>query len=140
GHGEGPKATPLFHNGKLFTLGISGIVSAFDAATGRRLWQTPAPPVDPMFGTATSPLGDGPRVIVHVGGHDHGALTAFNSDTGAVVWRWDGDGPAYASPIVATLGGTRQVVTVSQQNIVGVSADTGALLWQRPFKTAYDNN
>jgi outer membrane protein assembly factor BamB len=140
GHGQGPKATPLFHDGKLFTLGISGIVSAFDAATGRRLWQTAAPAVDPTFGTATSPLADGNRVIVHVGGHNSGALTAFNKDTGAVEWRWNGDGPAYASPIVATLGGTRQIVTISQQNIVGVAADTGALLWQRPFKTTYDNS
>jgi len=139
-HGQGPKATPLFHDGKLFTLGISGIVTAFDASTGKRLWQTSAPPVDPTFGTATSPLADGNRVIVHVGGHNSGALTAFNKDTGAVVWRWGGDGPAYASPIIATLGGTRQVVTISQQNVVGVSADTGALLWQHPFKTTYDNN
>ena len=79
-------------------------------------------------------------MIVHVGGHNRGALTAFNKDTGAVVWRWAGDGPAYASPIVATLGGTRQIVTISQQNVVGLAADTGALLWQHPFKTTYDNN
>ena len=140
GHGQGPKATPLFHGGKLFTLGISGIVSAFDASTGRLLWQTAAPPVDPVFGTATSPLADGNNVIVHVGGHDRGALTAFNADTGAVTWRWDGDGPAYASPIVAVIGGTRQIVTISQRNIVGLAADTGRLLWQRPFKTTYDNS
>jgi len=139
-HGQGPKATPLFHNEKLFTLGISGIVSAFDAATGRLLWQTDPPPVDPTFGTATSPLADGDHVIVHVGGHDRGALTAFDADTGRVAWRWDGDGPAYASPIIASFGGTRQIVTVSQQNIVGVAADTGLLLWRRPFKTTYDNS
>ncbi len=139
-HGQGPKATPLFHDGKLFTLGISGIVSAFDATTGRRLWQTAAPPVDPTFGTATSPLADGNNVIVHVGGHNNGALTAFNRNTGAVVWKWSGDGPGYASPIVATLGGTRQIVTLTQQNIVGVAADTGALLWQRPYKNTYDNS
>jgi outer membrane protein assembly factor BamB len=139
-HGQGPKATPLFHDGKLFTLGISGIVSGFDATTGKRLWQTAPPSVDPMFGTASSPVGDGAHVIVFTGGHDKGALTAFDKDTGKVAWRWEGDGPAYASPMVAALGGTRQIVTVSQQNIVGVAADTGALLWRRPFKSTYDNN
>ena len=41
-HGVGPKATPLFHRGRLFSLGMTGIVSAFDAATGRLVWQTPA--------------------------------------------------------------------------------------------------
>src|SRR2546430_7906469 len=30
-HGAGPKATPLFHNGRLYALGISGIVSASEA-------------------------------------------------------------------------------------------------------------
>jgi outer membrane protein assembly factor BamB len=47
-HGAGPKATPLFHRGKLYTLGISGIVSAFDAATGKLVWQKPAPPEHPF--------------------------------------------------------------------------------------------
>jgi outer membrane protein assembly factor BamB len=54
-HGPGPKATPLFYDGKLYTLGISGIVSAFDAATGKRLWQVPKTSPDPLYGTAMSP-------------------------------------------------------------------------------------
>ena len=45
-HEKGPKSTPAFAGGKLFTLGISGIVSAFDAVTGKLLWQTP-PPQEP---------------------------------------------------------------------------------------------
>jgi outer membrane protein assembly factor BamB len=57
-HGAGPKATPLFHRGKLFTLGISGIVSAFDAATWKLVWQKPAPPQHPFCATAVSPIGD----------------------------------------------------------------------------------
>ncbi|HEY6400136.1 MAG TPA: PQQ-binding-like beta-propeller repeat protein, partial [Blastocatellia bacterium] len=57
-HGAGPKATPLFHNGKLFTVGISGAVSAFNAATGKLLWQKPAPAEHPYFGMAASPIGD----------------------------------------------------------------------------------
>jgi outer membrane protein assembly factor BamB len=53
-------------------------------------------------------------------------------------WQWTGDGPAYGSPVVADLGGTRQVVTFTENNLVGVSAETGRLLWSRPFKTARD--
>ncbi len=56
-HGSGPKATPLFHEGKLFTLGISGILSAFDAKTGKRLWQTAAPAEVPFYSAASSPVG-----------------------------------------------------------------------------------
>ncbi len=74
-------------------------------------------------------------MIVHVGGPGKGALTAFDAATGAVRWAWKGDGPAYASPVVATIGGVRQVVTFSESFLVGVSADRGELLWKIPFTT-----
>lgn len=132
-HGPGPKSTPTFANGRLFTLGMSGIVTAFDAATGKQVWQKPAPPVEPNFHTAQSALVDRGSVILHVGGHNQGALTAFDPATGAVKWSWNGDGPAYGSPIVAEIGGTRQVVVFSQQNLVSVDASNGQLLWSVPF-------
>ena len=132
-HGPGPKSTPTYADGRLFTLGISGIFTAFDAATGKVLWQKPAPPVEPMFHTAQSALVDRSVVILHVGGHKQGALTAFDPATGAVKWSWDGDGPAYGSPIVAEISGTRQVIVFSQDNLVGVDAASGRLLWRTPF-------
>ena len=89
---------------------------------------------------AFSPIVDGGRVIFHVGGHDKGALTAFDLATGDVRWSWSGDGPGYASPIVAELGGTRQVVTPTQTKIVGVDAATGALLWERPLVHQFVSN
>ena len=67
-HGTGPKSTPVFADGRLYTLGMSGIVTAFDAASGKQLWQKPAPPVEPLYHTAMSPLVDRGLVIVHVGG------------------------------------------------------------------------
>jgi len=135
-HGPGPKSTPTHADGRLFTLGISGIVTAFDAATGRQLWQMPAGPVQPTYHTGQSPFVDGDLMILHVGGQDAGALTAFEVATGDVRWSWDGDGPAYGSPIVAELEGVRQVITYTQENFVGVSAETGQLLWRRPYTTA----
>ena len=139
-HGTGPKSTPTFANGKLFTLGMSGIVTAFDAATGKQLWQKPAPPVEPLYHTAMSPLVDRGLVIVHVGGHNNGALTAFEANTGAIKWAWTGDGPAYGSPIVAELAGVRQVITLTQENLIGVAAETGELLWRRPFAVRATRN
>ena len=139
-HGTGPKSTPTFADGRLYTLGMSGIVSAFDAASGKLLWQKPSPPVEPLYHTAMSPVVDGGLVIVHVGGHNNGALTAFDARTGDVKWTWTGDGPAYGSPIVAELGGTRQVVTVTQENLVGVSAAGGELLWRRPYAVRATRN
>jgi outer membrane protein assembly factor BamB len=135
-HGPGPKSTPAFAANRLFTLGISGIVTAFDAQTGKQIWQRPAGPVEPLYHTAMSPLVVGNLVILHVGGHDSGALTAFDAATGNVRWSWNGDGPAYGSPLVFDLSGTRQVVTFTQKYFVGVALDTGRLLWRRPYTTA----
>jgi outer membrane protein assembly factor BamB len=132
-HGPGPKSTPTYADGRLFTLGISGIVTAFDANTGKTLWQKPAGPIEPLFHTAQSALVDRGVVILHVGGHKQGALTAFDPATGAVKWHWDGDGPAYGSPIVAEIGGARQVIVFSQENLIGVDASSGQLLWKTPF-------
>ena len=134
-HGPGPKSTPTYADERLFTLGISGIVTAFDADTGRQLWQMPGGAVQPTYHTGQSPFVDGDLMILHVGGQDAGALTAFEVATGDIRWSWDGDGPAYGSPIVAELEGVRQIITFTQENFVGVSAETGALLWRRPYTT-----
>jgi len=139
-HNQGPKSTPTFAGGKLYTLGMTGIVTAFNAADGKQVWQTAAPPVEPLYHTAMSPLVDRGLVVVHVGGHNQGALTAYDANTGTVKWKWTGDGPAYSSPIAVDVDGTRQIVVLTQENIVGVSAADGALLWKRPFSTSFSQN
>jgi outer membrane protein assembly factor BamB len=140
GHGPGPKSTPTVAGGRVFTFGISGILSAHDIATGKVLWRTDAPPAPPEFGTAMSPLVDGANVIVHLGANDQGALTAFDAATGKQRWRWTGDGPAYSSPVVATIGGTRQLITQSENAVIGIDAGSGQLLWRLPFRTNFDQN
>jgi len=137
-HGKGVKSTPAVEDGRIFTFGISGILSCFDTRTGKPQWRKEFG--SPDFGVATSPVIDRGRVIVFTGRNEPGALTAFDAATGAEKWSWKGDGPAYASPIVVDLAGTRQVVTQSRDHIVSVSADTGELLWQIPFKTIYTQN
>ena len=140
GHGPGPKATPLVAGGRVFTFGITGIFSAYDLATGKMLWRKNEPPLPPDFGTASSPMADGANVIAFLGGMKGGALTAMDAATGAVKWQWTGDGPAYASPILATFAGTRQIITQSQTRLVGVSAADGKLLWEVPLKTPFEQN
>jgi outer membrane protein assembly factor BamB len=138
GHGKGVKSTPVVAGGRIYTFGINGILSCFDAKTGKPQWRKEFG--SPDFGTAMSPVVDRGLVIAHVGTNGRGALTAFDAETGTEKWSWMGDGPAYASPVVADLGGTRQVVTQSQHNIIGVSETSGELLWQIPFNTPYDQN
>lgn len=144
GHGKGPKSTPVYSNGKLYTFGITEILSCYDAAKGKLLWRKDFSKqfksTSPEFGTSTSPIVDRGLLIVYVGGSDGGALKAFDAVTGEEKWRWNGDGPGYATPIVVEIAGKRQIVTQSQQNIIGVQADNGSLLWKIPFTTAYVQN
>jgi outer membrane protein assembly factor BamB len=140
-HGAGPKSTPVLANGKLFSIGMTGIVTAVDAATGKQLWQKPGSPIVPIFTTHSfSPLVDRNIVVFHTGGHNQGALTAFDVNTGEVKWNWSGDGPSYGSPIAADLEGTRQIITLTQGKLVGVDVSTGALLWERPFVSSNFTN
>ena len=110
-HGPGPKSSPVLANGRLYTLGISGILSCLDAASGKVIWRKQPSPEQPHFGVAMSPIVVDGLVIAFIGGHEHGALTAFDAVTGAVRWQWTGGAPAYASPILATLAGARQLIT-----------------------------
>jgi outer membrane protein assembly factor BamB len=137
-HGKGVKSTPVVDGRRICTFGIDGILSCFDAQTGKLHWRKEFG--SPDFGTAMSPLLDRGLLIAHTGTRSGGALIAFDAGSGQEKWRWAGDGPGYASPIVIELGGTRQVVTQTRSNIVGVSADMGRLLWRIPFTTPYEQN
>jgi outer membrane protein assembly factor BamB len=140
-HGPGPKSTPVFFNGRLYSIGMTGIVTAYDAASGKQLWQKPGSSIVPMFTTHSfSPVIDRGLVVFHLGGHDEGALTAFDANTGEQRWSWKGDGPGYGSPVLADFGGTRQIVTITQGKLVGVDVATGALLWERPFVSPNNTN
>jgi outer membrane protein assembly factor BamB len=125
-------------------LGLSGILSCWDAKTGKLDWRKDSSQEfkagAPVFGAAMSPIADRGMVIVHVGGDHAGALKAFDASTGSVKWTWTEDGPAYASPIIVELAGARQVVTQSQLNIIGVDEATGKSLWKIPFTTNYEQN
>jgi outer membrane protein assembly factor BamB len=142
--GSGPKSTPVVHEGRLFTLGIGGILSAFDAATGRLLWQEgfagrfreTAPP----FGTSMSPLVAAGMLIVHAGGHPGGALIAFDPATGREVWAREGDGPSYSSPILTSFLGQAQIVIQVHRKVLGVEPTSGQVLWSLPFVTPCDQN
>lgn len=130
-HGASPKATPLFRDGTLFTQGVSGIVSAFDASNGRRRWHTQAPAEHPFFSAASSPAGESGLVVVHPGNYE--PLTAFDASTGAIRWT-AGPGGFFMSPLIVTLDGVRQVVTVTQSSVIGVSMPDGRVLWQHPWE------
>jgi outer membrane protein assembly factor BamB len=139
-HGAGPKSTPALADGRLFTLGISGVLSAWDAASGELLWRVDSAERFEKgslpYGAATSPMVEGDRVIVHLGGKKGGALFALDVSSGDEAWSWSGEGPGYASAVAVEIGGVRQIVTQSLNSIVAVEAGSGRQLWQLPFKSS----
>lgn len=143
-HGEGPKSTPAVADGRVFTLGISGRLSARDARAGDLLWShdfgNRFAVRSPLYGAAMSPLVVGDRVVVHVGGPGDGALEAYAVADGRRLWSQPVDGPGYASPLLAEIDGEKQIVTQSESWVIGVAAESGELLWRLPFRTPYDQN
>ncbi len=143
-HGKGPRSTPALADGQLFTLGINSVMTAWDAKTGKQLWQRDFSErfkhTSPLYGTSTSPLINDDVCIAYVGGDDDGALIAFDRKTGETRWEYTDDGPSYASPVITTIGGTRQLITQSRKYVLGLSASTGKLLWQEAYRTRFDQN
>jgi len=136
-HGKGPKSTPLVYQGRLYTFGISGILSSFDVATGKLEWRKEYSKdfkaTWPLFGTSMSPVGVGDMIVVLIGTNDDGAIAAYDAKNGSQKWIWKGDGPAYASPVAVEMNGVKQVVTLTQKNAVGLSPASGELLWKIDF-------
>ena len=130
----GPRSSPAVADGKVVTLGVAGVVSCLDAGRGALVWRKdPFPNVAPPFFTSMSPLIVDGMAIAYLGGQGKGALMAFDLATGDVKWQWAGEAAEYGSPVLATLAGARQIVTLSEKSLIGVNVANGALLWQIPF-------
>jgi outer membrane protein assembly factor BamB len=141
---KGPFSTPVLHAGKLYTLGTTAILSCYDARTGALKWRkdfSQNADTSKLFcGTAMSPVIDRGLVIVHVGDDRRGWVIAFAADTGQERWKWEGDGPGYASPIIVDLEGERQAVTLTDKSVIGISVNSGKLLWKLPHPDEWNEN
>ncbi len=130
----GPRSSPAVADGKVITIGVAGIISCLDAITGKLVWRKdPFPGVFPMFFTAMSPMVVDGLCIAYLGGVGNGAIIAYNLESGNEKWRWSEEGPDYGSPVLLTVAGTKQIVTLTEKSIVGINAVDGKKLWQLPF-------
>ncbi len=130
----GPRSSPTVADGKVLTIGVGGVFSCLNAATGDVVWRKdPFPKVVPRFFMSMSPIVVDGMAIAHLGGQGNGAIIAYDLATGNERWRWADEGPDYGSPALLTAAGTRQIVTPTEKSIVGISVADGKLLWQLPF-------
>jgi outer membrane protein assembly factor BamB len=138
-HG-GPRSTPAFADNKLVTLGIAGVLSCFDASTGKILWRKEDMTSTTSDSWATmSPLIIDGLCIVNVGKKDTGIVVAYNLNNGNEKWKWNGEGPSSSSPSVMIVDKTKQLVLLTEKNLIGLSLTDGKLLWQvaAPVKQRY---
>jgi outer membrane protein assembly factor BamB len=137
--GGGPRATPTWHDGRLYVLGGTGEFRAIDAATGRVLWRTDiladAGAINVDHGTSASPLIVGNSVVVLPGGGDGQSVVAYDRESGKRLWSALDDRPAYSSPMLVTLAGVRQILAHTERRLVGLSPENGTLLWEFPWQT-----
>jgi len=127
----GPRSTPALADGKIVTFGVTGILSCLDAATGKVLWRKENPEnAVPQFYTGMSPLISDGLCIAHLGTKDKGQVVALDLATGKEKWKWEGDGPAYASPTVMTVDGKKHIIVQTEKNLIALSQADGKLLWQ----------
>ena len=126
----GPRCSPTVADGKVVTLGVEGVLSCFDATNGKPLWKQDGFKGNvPRFATSSSPIVVDGLCIAQLGG-SRGGIAAYDLATGAEKWKWLDDGPAYGSPVLATVGGTRTIVAPTNSAMVALDAATGALLWR----------
>jgi outer membrane protein assembly factor BamB len=143
--GEGPRATPTYHDGRLYSLGATGEFCCLEAATGRLLWRkdilTENQSGNLHYGLATSPLVVDDRVIVLTGQSTSGkSIVAYHRVTGERIWSALDDKLAYVSPMLVRLAGERQLLVVSAKRAMGVKVEDGRLLWEFPWRVDYDNS
>ena len=135
--GVGPRATPTYHDGRLYTLGITGILACWDVQDGKQIWtvdtaKTFAPPTL-RFGVSCSPLIEGAAVLLNVGARG-ASVVAFNRKNGAVLWKALDDPPSYSSPIAFGQGKQRQIVFLTGEGLVSLPAAGGVPFWRVPLK------
>ena len=134
--GDWIRSTPACVGDTLFVAGMRDVLVALDVASGEPRWRVDfvkqlGSPL-PSFGFVCSPLVDGDDVYVQAGG----GVVKLNRNTGEVIWRTLDDGggmmgSAFSSPVLADVGGVRQLVVQTRESLAGIELETGKVLWSQ---------
>ena len=137
--GDGPRATPTYHDGRVYVLGAEGELRVLDAAKGTLVWRrnilSDNGADNLSWGMSAAPLIVDDTVVVLPGGTRGSSVVAYNKATGAPVWKALNDEASYTSPMLVTLGGVRQLLVVTATRVVGLTPEKGVLLWEYPWST-----
>ena len=150
--GVGPRSTPTIHDGRVYSLGATGLLNCIDGRSGDVIWQQnlleevettlEEDQGEIVWGRSASPLIVDDKVIVPGGGPPGGPyanLLAYDKQSGAVVWRGGQYQISYSSPQVANIDGVRQILIVNEDTVTGHDATTGEVLWEFDWPGASSN-
>jgi outer membrane protein assembly factor BamB len=139
GFDEGPRAAPCVAEGKVYTYGAEGTLTATDAATGKRLWQRAAMKdfnaPKGYFGAVCAPVAFENKILVGVGGANGGGIVAFDAATGKNVWQALNDEAGYSSPVLAPLGGQPRAVFFTRTGLAVLDPHDGKVLAQHRWRS-----
>jgi outer membrane protein assembly factor BamB len=132
--GPGPRATPTFANGRLFSVGGTGQLNCLDADTGKVLWSRDMKEASgakvPMWAFVSSPLVTDDLVIVYAGGEAGKGLLAYRLQSGELAWTAPAGTSSYSSPQVTCVAGTPQCLILHDSGLTAVELATGKKLWE----------
>jgi len=138
--GAGPRATPTYHDGRVYALGATGILNALDAADGSRLWRRDVAAdtgaTTPDWGFSSSPLVTEGLVVVHTGGPDGKGVVAYDADTGEPRWYAPAGKLSYSSLQRERLGGVDQLLILTGDGATSLAPADGAVLWRHEWPVA----
>lgn len=142
GQGDGPRSTPTINNGVVYALTGDGYLCATSLDSGKLLWKTDAigdAGAVSEYGMSSSPLVTNGQVIVHAN-TGKGTVLSLDAQTGKKRWAASAGPAGYASPMLLTVDGKPQVVALTGELVCGIDPKMGDVLWNYPFKTAYECN
>jgi len=130
--GPGPRATPTFHDGKLYTLGATGVLNCLDAATGKKHWSRDivkdSGATTPEWGFSSSPLVVHNIVTVFAGAPKK-AVLGYDAASGKPAWSAGEGKLSYCSTQRAVIDGVEQLLIATGDGLSSLDPITGTVLW-----------
>ena len=136
--GVGPRATPVFANGRIYAQGAVGKINCLDAVTGRVIWsrdlREDTGAALPMWAFCNSPLVVDSHLILFAGGESHKGIVAYSLDGGAPLWTADAGKISYSSPQAFSFGQEHQVLMFTNEGLFALDPANGSIRWQFPIE------
>jgi len=133
---DGPLCVPVIHNSRVYIYGAQGRLACLNLKTKKLFWMqethSDLKALEGYFGAGSTPLIEGDKILVNVGG-SRGGIAAYALDGGKLVWTKTRDGASYSSPVAATINGVRHVIFLTRLNAVSLDPSSGKIRFQFPF-------